>query len=319
MVIDPTRLSALYHSMQRLRRFEERVSSDFRDGRIPGIVHLGLGQEAIAAAVAANLREDDYVVSNHRGHGHLLAKGAPADLMMAEIWGKASGLGRGKGGSMHLAHVASGAMGANGIVGGGLPYAAGLGMAIRARGTEQVVAAYFGDGTISTGAFHEGTVLTSVLSLPVLLVAENNGYSETTGADFHLCGQSMVERLSGYGLRASQVDGMDAAAIDAAVAELVAYIRTERRPALIEAATYRYHGHYEGEFAKYRTREEIAARRAGDDPIDRARTQLLAAGVAAAELDAIDRAVDAEIDAAAEFAAASPLPEPETTLEGVYL
>jgi TPP-dependent pyruvate/acetoin dehydrogenase alpha subunit len=316
-VSDESKLLRLYELMLRVRWFEERVAADFRDGRIPGIAHLSIGQEAVAAGVSANLRPDDYVATTHRGHGHLLAKGAPADALMAEIWGRATGVCGGKGGSMHIAHVASGGLGANSIVGAGQPFAAGVAMAIRQRGQDRLVASYFGDGAITSGAFHEGLTMARVFSLPLLYVAENNGYSETTGARFHLGTATIGERLAGYGMRSEEVDGMDAVAVSEAAADLCAYIRAEQAPALLECRTYRYHGHFEGDPMLYRTDAELAQWRERD-PIPRLRQQLDAAGLGA-DADTMERAVAAEMDAAAAFAAQSPFPDPAQTLEGVLV
>src|SRR5262249_22804223 len=168
--------------MLRIRLFEERVGADARQGLIPSPIHLSIGQEAVAAGIVRNLREDDYLLTAHRPHGHAIAKGVPMDALMADLWGKATGLGKGKGGSMHVAHRPSGFLGANGVVGGGVPLAAGVGMAIRQFGTDQVVAVFFGDGAIPQGQLHEGATMAAVFSLPLLLVCENNGYAETVAA-----------------------------------------------------------------------------------------------------------------------------------------
>lgn len=311
------RLLRLYESMRLIRSFEERVSVDFRDGRIPGIVHLSIGQEAVAAAVSINLRDDDYILTTHRGHGHVLAKSDRPEELMAEIWGKSTGVCRGKGGSMHIAHVASGALGANSIVGAGQPFAAGVALAIRQRGTDQVVVSYLGDGAITTGGFHEGAEMASIFSLPILYVGENNLYSETTGVRFHLGGQSMLDRVSGYGFRVGHCDGMDAEAVDEAAAELVAWVRTNQRPAFLECQTYRYHGHFEGDPQRYRTSEEVTHWRERD-PLTRAERRLQEQGVDSTDLRAIDSRANQRVAAAAEFAMTSPFPQPAQTLEGVY-
>ena len=311
------RLTQLYETMLRIRLFEERVAQDFRDGRLPGIVHLSIGQEAVAAGVAVNLRADDYVFSTHRAHGHFLAKGAPIREMMAEIWGRKTGLCGGKGGSMHLADVANGILGANAIVGGGQPLAAGAAMAIRYRKTDQIVATYFGDGAVTSGGFHEGAVMAATFSLPILYVGENNGYSETAGASFHLRGGTIVDALRGYGFESRSVDGMDAEAISEAARELTELIRRDQRPALLECLTYRYHGHFEGDPMSYRTEAEVATWRARD-PISLAHARLLERGTSADELERIRLRVDAEVDAAAAYAAESSWPNPSATLEGVY-
>ena len=315
---NPESLLQLYESMLRIRRFEERVAQDFRDGKIPGIVHLSIGQEAVAAGITANLRPGDYVVSTHRAHGHILVKGAPANQLMAEIWGRATGVCKGKGGSMHIAHIASGGLGANSIVGAGQPFAAGVGMAIKYRGGDQIVVSYFGDGSVTSGGFHEGAIMAATFSLPILYVGENNGYSETTGARFHLRGGSIVNALAGYGFRSESVDGMDVQAVYESAGELVQWISEQGRPAVLECETYRYHGHFEGDPMAYRAADEVARWRERD-PIELAGTRLRTAGVDEGEIRALESRVEAEIAEAVAFAEASPSPQPEQTLEGVYV
>jgi TPP-dependent pyruvate/acetoin dehydrogenase alpha subunit len=314
---DAQRLLQLYELSARVRVFEERVAADFRSGKIPGIVHLSIGQEAVAAGVSVHLRESDYVVTTHRGHGHLLAKGAPANELMAEIWGKSTGLCRGKGGSQHIADASVGGF-ATGIVGQGQPLAAGLALALRERGSDGIVVSYFGDGAVTSGGLHEGAVIASVLALPVLFVAENNGYSETTHTTFHLAGRPIAERLSGYGFASEEVDGMDAEAVDAAAGRLIAGLRAGGGPALLECMTYRYHGHFEGDPMTYRTDDELRSWRERD-PISRLRSRLLEAGVGEERVAELDTAVAREMDDAAAFADASPLPAPAEALEGVYV
>lgn len=311
-----TELLELYERVLLIRLFEERVAKDFRDGKIPGITHLYLGQEAVAAGVSHALRPSDMIISNHRGHGHMLAKGAPPNEMMAEIWGRATGLCGGKGGSMHLSHPVSGCIGTNGIVGGGMPMSAGVGLAMKQRGLGEVAVVYVGDGTISTGAFHEGAVLISLESLPVLIVAENNRYSETTGTRYHLRGESILTRLGGYGFSSAHVDGMDAIAVADAAAKLLNGVRQGRGPAVLEADTYRYHGHYEGEFASYRQPEEIeeAKRR---DPVAGLRQFLRQRGLTDSQLSASEAAIRERVEDAASFAAGSPFPDEGELLQGV--
>lgn len=313
---DHEQLVGLLRQVARLRAFEERVARDFREGMIPGIVHLGLGQEAVAAGVSMALTGDDQVVSNHRGHCHVLAKGAPMDRLMAEIWGRVDGVCGGLGGSMHLADVASGNLGANGIVGAGLPIAVGAALGLQILGSDAIAVAYFGDGAISTGAFHEGAVIASLDGLPLLLVAENNGYSETTGADYHLKGQTVAARLAGYGFPTVHVDGMDALAVYEAASGCVDRVRRTRSPMLLEARTYRFHGHYEGEFAEYRTADEIEQARRRD-PVSVMSQRCIDAGVPAETVERTVQEATAEADRAADFAAASPEPVPHQIAEGV--
>ncbi len=318
-MVDTERLLGLYETMLRIRRFEERICSDFRDGRISGAIHLSIGQEAVATGVSANLRSDDYIFSTHRGHAHVVAKGAPVNGVMAEIWGKATGVCKGKGGSMHVLHRPSGVLGANGIVGGGAPIAAGAGMAIRHHKTDQVVVGYFGEGSVPNGAFHEGLTMACVFSLAMLFVGENNGYAETTSARFTLCGGTIVDRLAGYAqMRLERVDGMDAEAVDQAAKELVSWIRENQRPAALECETYRYRGHFEGDPVLYRTEEDVA-RWKERDPIVRAERRLREGGVDDETLERIGAQIAREIEEAAVFAAESPFPDPSETLVGVYV
>jgi TPP-dependent pyruvate/acetoin dehydrogenase alpha subunit len=303
--------------MERVRQFEECIAADFRDGRIPGVVHLSIGQEAVSAGVSLNLERGDYIATTHRGHGHMLAKGVPMKELMAEIWGKATGVCGGRGGSMHIAHRESGGLGANSVVGGGQPFAAGAAMAIRSRGGSEIVVSYFGDGAVSSGGFHEGVVMATVFSLPILYVGENNGYAETTNARFHLREGTIGDRMSGYGLRWTRVDGMDAEAVDGAVAELVSWIRSNGKPALLECETYRYRGHFEGDPGTYRTNDELEKWRARD-PLERARRRLREAGATETELQSLSARVRAEVDDARRFAEESPLPSAGAVTEGVY-
>ena len=310
------RLLRLYELAVRIRMFEEQIARDYRDGKIPGVVHLSIGQEAVAAGVSANLTQTDVVLTTHRGHGHLLAKGAPAPQLMAEIWGRVDGLCKGKGGSQHIADDATRGY-STGIVGQGQPLAAGLAMAIRHQGKDALVVSYLGDGAVFAGGFHEGLVMSTAYSLPVLYVVENNLYSETTRTSVHLSGRSITQWVAGYDLRAAAVDGMDTEAVDAAAKELTAWVRDNSRPALLECETYRYHGHFEGDPMAYRSREE-EARWQERDPVDRLRRRLDELGMDPGRLSEIDDAATTEMQAAAEFAAASPWPNAADLLEGVY-
>jgi TPP-dependent pyruvate/acetoin dehydrogenase alpha subunit len=315
---DENRLLELYEMMLRIRRFEERVGRDAREGLIPGPIHLSIGQEAIAAGVVGNLRSDDYVLTSHRPHGHALAKGVPMNELMAEIWGKETGICKGRGGSMHIAHRPSGFLGANGVVGGGAPLAAGVGMAIRYLKTDAVAALFFGEGAIPQGQLHEGATMAGVFSLPTLLVCENNGYAETVSAKFYLAEGSAAERLRGYGrFRVEQVDGMEVAAVDELTQELLAWMRETGRPAALECLTARFGGHFEGDELTYRKPEELEPW-LERDPIAQAERTLRERGVDDARLASIDAAVSRQVDEAARFASDSPVPDPDAVMERLH-
>ncbi|MBI2526039.1 MAG: thiamine pyrophosphate-dependent dehydrogenase E1 component subunit alpha [Candidatus Rokubacteria bacterium] len=317
---EPTREQglAIYRMMQLIRRFEERVAECFAGGEIPGFIHLSVGQEAPPAAVCALLGPDDLVGATHRGHGQCLAKGAPPDRMMAELFGRATGTCRGKGGSMHLCDMAHGVLGTNGVVGASLPIAVGTALASRVRGSGQVTAAFFGDGAANTGAAHEALNLASVWELPVVFVCENNLYAEFTPQSVHTKAGSIAQRAGAYGMRGVRVDGNDVPAVFAAAAEAVELARGGRGPTLIEAMTYRFRGHHEGDPMAYRQKAELEEWRA-KDPLPRFRGWLGERGwLTDAERARLEAEVQAEVNAATEFARQSPWPAPEAALEGVY-
>ena len=314
------RLLWMYRAMLRMRTFDERVVALFAAGAITGALHSYVGEEAVAAGVCVNLRPDDYVASTHRGHGHLLAKGGRMDRMMAELYGRVDGYCRGKGGSMHITDVSLGILGANGIVGAGIPIAAGAATAIRLRGGDQVVACFFGDGAANIGAFHEGINLAATWRLPVVFVCENNGYAQFTPQRMHAATPDLFGRAHGYGISGVAVDGNDAVAVAEVAAEAIARARAGQGPSLIEAKTYRWHGHAINNPASAigRPAEEIEAWKARD-PIPRLGEQLLSQGLATEpELEALRQAAEEEIERAIAFAEASPAPSPEDALRDVY-
>jgi acetoin:2,6-dichlorophenolindophenol oxidoreductase subunit alpha len=309
---------SLLRTMVRIRAFEERVRDLFAAGRLPGFVHLSLGQEGVASGACAALRADDYVLSTHRGHGHMVAKGANTARMMAELYAKRTGSCKGKGGSMHIADASVGVLGANGVVAGGLTVAAGVGLSIRQRRTDQVCLCFFGDGAANRGPFHEALNLAAVWKLPVIFLCENNGWASTTPHRYACAVPDIAARAAGYGLREVIVDGMDALAVHGAVTEAVDRARAGGGPALIEAKVVRWQGHYEGDPQGYRDRAEIAEGK-GRDPIARLRSGLLAAAaISPGQVAEIERAALAEIDAAVAFGESSPLPAPEEALEDLY-
>jgi TPP-dependent pyruvate/acetoin dehydrogenase alpha subunit len=302
---------ALYRTMARIRAFEERVAARFRGGDIHGFVHVSLGQEAVAAGACSVLGPGDAITTTHRGHGHCIAKGADPARMMAELFGRATGICGGKGGSMHVADPTLGILGANGIVGAGIPLAVGAALASKVSPDGSVAVAFFGEGAVHTGAFHEAVTLAVAWRLPVVLLCENNGYAEFTRSDRWL-GPTLVERAAAYGLRAETVDGNDAASVAEVVGDVVATSRAGSGPAFVEARTTRFSGHYEGDPQRYRAPDELAALDARDPlAIMRARLDSAAA-------DELDAAAELEMDRAVEAALAAPYPEPDAVLADVH-
>ncbi|RIQ22850.1 alpha-ketoacid dehydrogenase subunit alpha/beta [Jiangella rhizosphaerae] len=301
--------------MRRIRRFEERAGQLYRDTEVPGFLHLSIGQEATAVGACRPLRATDAITSTHRGHGHCLAKGLAPAPMFAELMGRDAGTCHGRGGSMHIADPSLGVYGANGIVGAGLPIAGGVATAFRLLGGDGVVVAFFGDGAVAQGMFHEAVNLAAVWDLPVIFCCENNHYAEfSRAADQHRAG--LAERAAGYGIDYAHVDGNDVVAVADLMTKLVDQRRCGAGPVLVEADTYRWHGHYEGDPERYRDSAEVAEWR-HRDPLIRARDRLLAAGVDAGTVDAVDVEVEAEIEAAVEFARAAPEPSPSSLAEYV--
>ncbi|MBI1298879.1 pyruvate dehydrogenase (acetyl-transferring) E1 component subunit alpha [bacterium] len=313
----------IYTRMLRIRRFEEQVGKLFAQGQLPGFVHLYIGEEAVGAGVCAALRDDDYIISTHRGHGHVIAKGGDFDRMMAELFGKATGYCKGKGGSMHIADFSIGMLGACGIVGGGIPVAVGAGLSAKTRGTDQVSVTFFGDGAANEGSFHESINLASVLKLPVLFVCENNQYGEFTPADKAMNIKDVAIRAAGYGIPGVIVDGTDALAVYEAAQEAVARARRGEGPTLIEAKTHRKGGHAEGEEAflggqQYRSEaEKLDAQR--KDPIFRLHEVIVERQLIALEqLETLDESIVSEVNAAVEFARNSPDPDVESIFEDMW-
>jgi len=317
-MIPPETQVGLLRTMIRIRAFEERVRDLFAAGRLPGFVHLSIGQEGVAAGACAALRADDYALSTHRGHGHMVAKGADTSRMMAELYAKRAGSCKGKGGSMHIADASVGVLGANGVVAGGLTVAAGVGLSIKQRRTGQVCLCFFGDGAANRGPFHEALNLAVIWKLPVIFLCENNGWASSTPHRYACAVPDVAVRAAGYGLRGVVVDGMDALEVYAAVRGAVDRARAGGGPALIEAKVVRWQGHYEGDPQGYRDRTEIAEGKARD-PIARLRSKLLAENILGAEQVAeMERAALAEIDTAVAFGESSPLPEPEEALDDLF-
>jgi len=318
MAIEKEKLISMYRVMVRHREFEERVLKEFAAGSIPGGVHLSQGQEAIAAGGIATLRVDDYILTHHRGHGHLIAKGGETDRMMAELFGKKTGIMKGKGGSLHLTDPDIGDLGADGIVATGLVTATGAGLSAKMRGTDQVTVCFFGDGCVNTARFHEGVNLASIWNLPVVYVCENNGYAESTTVKDSCRLENLADRAVTYGIPGKTVDGNDVLAVYEAVGEAVTRARKGEGPAFIECKTCRWRGHYEGDTQTYRTKEELeeCMKR---DPIKRFREKLTKMGVLTEKkVDKIRQEALEEMDKAVKFAEESLFPDPEEVLTDVY-
>jgi TPP-dependent pyruvate/acetoin dehydrogenase alpha subunit len=308
----------LFSVMALIRAFETRVAELYRDGDIPGFVHTSLGQEAVAAGVGAALQDDDYLATTHRGHGHCLAKGVDVDGMMAELFARADGLCRGKGGSMHVADPARGVLGANAIVGASMPLAVGAGLSSKLRKQGRVAVAFFGEGAVNQGAFHEALNLAAIWDLPVLFVCENNIYAEFTDSRRMTRVPGVADRTAAYGIEASVVDGNDVEAVHAAASAAAARCRAGDGPVLLEAETYRWHGHYEGDAQPYKPEDESAAWRDQDPLIVQARRLAERGDATEADLDRVRSEAAERVDAAIARARELPTPEPEEAFAHVF-
>lgn len=316
--VSAERLRAMLGTMLLIRAFEEKAEELYGLGRVHGTMHLSIGQEAVAVGVCEALRPEDYILSTHRGHGHCLAKGADVRRMMAEFLGKETGYCRGRGGSMHIADVEGGNLGANGIVAGGLPIATGVGLSIQMRRTQQVCVAFFGDGAANEGAFHESLNLASIWDLPVVFVCENNQYAMSMPVGKSMRVERVADRACAYGVPGRTVDGMDVLTVFEAAQEAVERARAGGGPTLLECVTYRYRGHSKSDRQRYRTREEVERWRT-QDPIQRLRAHLEAQGLLDPDAyEALAAAARERVEDAVRFAEASPEPDPATLLEDVY-
>ena len=312
-------ISALYRTMQQMRQFELRIQHTYRSGVMPGFIHLYVGEEAVAAGVCAHLSKEDYVTSTHRGHGHALAKGVPMKEAFAEIWGKPIGINGGRGGSMHIYDPSCGFLGTNGIVGAGIPIASGAAMATSLRGDGHVAVSFFGDGAVNNCAFHEGINLAAALSLPVVFVCENNLYATETPFHRVTKNTNVSARGAAYGIPGIRIDGNDVLEVHRVAGEAIARARSGEGPTLIECETYRPLGHFEGDPGTgYRSKEEIAEWKLRD-PLERLAKAAIQSGVMKeADLLAIEHEVELEIEAAYQFAKASPEADPATVSDYVY-
>ena len=312
-------LVRLYETMVLIRAFDERFAALVAQGKFVGTGHLYVGQEAVAAGVCAALRDDDYVTSTHRGHGHCLAKGVDPKEMMAELFGKASGTCKGKGGSMHIADFRRGMLGANGIVGAGLPIACGAALTAKLTSSGRVVVAFFGDGAANIGAFHESLNLASVWKLPVAFVCENNRYGEATPVEYALAADHVADRAAAYRMPGSIADGQDVLDVYGKAREAVEHARSGRGPALLECETYRYYGHYLGDAARYRSAEEVESFRSRDCLLRFGEYLQRSQRVPGRRLEEIRAEQERRLDEAVAFAEGSPAPALADLTTDVYV
>jgi acetoin:2,6-dichlorophenolindophenol oxidoreductase subunit alpha len=320
MEISKDKLFDLHHRMVRIRIFEEEAGKLMESARIPGALHLYVGEEAVAAGVMCNLTDEDQITSTHRGHGHLVAKGGDFKKMYAELFGRDTGYCRGKGGSMHISDMDLGMLGANGIVGAGPPIAMGAAFANRYKGNGNVAVAFFGDGASNEGAFHEAANMAATWKLPLVLLCENNGYGEFTPQAKHQAIKDVADRAIGYGMPGVTVDGMDAVAVYEAAGEAIARARRGEGPTLLECKTYRFYDHVgiRGMGVSYRTDAEVLEWRQRD-AIEGLEKRMTEMGVASPDdLKAVHERVRAEALDAIKFAEESPFPEPSELLTDVY-
>lgn len=317
-MIERERAGHIYRVMTRIRAFEFKALKLFEENKLRGSVHLYIGEEAVAATVCSRLTDADYITSTHRGHGHCIAKGARLDMAMAELMGKATGYCKGRSGSMHIADFTQGNLGANAIVGGGIPIAVGAALSAKMQKQDRVAVAFFGDGASNEGTFHESLNLAGVWKLPVIFVCENNGYGISVPTWQSTSVENISIRAQAYNMPGETVDGNDVEDIDAAFERALSRARAGEGPSLIECKTYRWMGHWTGDPQTYRSREEVE-RWKEKDPIKRWREKLIACDLyTAEELDAIEHEAKEETEAATQFAINSPNPDPAHVLDDVF-
>lgn len=306
----------IYKTMNEIRFFEEKVHKIFSDGQIPGFVHLYVGEEAVATGVMSQLTDDDYITSTHRGHGHAIAKGCDLNGMMAEIMGKRDGLGHGKGGSMHVAEIDKGMLGANGIVGGGFGLAIGASISIINQGKDNVAVCFFGDGAANEGTFHEGLNFASILNLPVIFVCENNQFAEGTTHDYASASETIAERASAYNMPGVRVDGMNVLEVYQATQKAVERAKKGEGPTLIECDTYRKYGHFEGDEQKVKSPND---RNADKNATVEFRKQAIEEGwLTEEEADDIEKTAEQAVEDAVKFADESELPDEDSLYKDVF-
>ncbi|MCG2075420.1 thiamine pyrophosphate-dependent dehydrogenase E1 component subunit alpha [Staphylococcus epidermidis] len=306
----------IYKTMNEIRFFEEKVHKIFSDGRIPGFVHLYVGEEAVATGVMSQLSDDDYITSTHRGHGHAIAKGCDLNGMMAEIMGKRDGLGHGKGGSMHVAEIDKGMLGANGIVSGGFGLAIGASISIINQGKDNVAVCFFGDGAANEGNFHEGLNFASILDLPVLFICENNQFAEGTTHDYASASETIAERAAAYNMPGVRVDGMDVVEVYKATQEAVERAKKGEGPTLIECDTYRKYGHFEGDEQKVKSPDDRNADK--NATVEFRKRAIEENWLTEKETDEIEKAAEQAVEDAVKFAEESELPDEDSLYKDVF-
>ena len=317
--LQKTQLLDAFSRMRTIREFEDRIHVKNQAGEVPGFIHLSAGQEASAVGICMHLSEDDHITSTHRGHGHSIAKGCDVVAMMDEIYAKRSGLCGGKGGSMHMADLSKGMIGANGIVGAGVPLAAGAALKSHVLGLDRVAVAFFGDGAVNEGATLETMNLAKVLNLPLIFAMEDNGYGEATPSSYAIAGD-VIERAAGFDLQTYQVDGHDFFAVHATAGKAITDARAGKGPAFLHISLSRYYGHFEGDAASYRPEGEVASVKSERDCLMLFRQHAVAGGqVTDAELDEVESQVIARLDGAIEHAIAAAPPVEKDLLTDVYV
>lgn len=318
MNISNSKVIDMYKTMLKIRKFEEVAVNASAEGRIPGFIHLYIGEEAVATGVCANLNDNDYITSTHRGHGHIVAKGGNLKFMMAELFGKATGYCKGRGGSMHIADATKGILGANGIVGAGHDLALGAGLSAQYKGTDQVCICFFGDASTNQGTFHEALNMASVWKLPIVFVCENNGYGISTSQKRHQAIKDVADRGAAYNVPGVVVDGNDVFAVYEASAEGIKRAREGKGPTIVECKTYRHRGHFEGDPGTYKPKEE-QEEWVKKDPIPRFEKYILENGILSETgIKEVQAEIDSQIKEAVEFADNSPEPQLEVAVEDVY-
>jgi TPP-dependent pyruvate/acetoin dehydrogenase alpha subunit len=313
--VSPELLREFFREMLLIRRFEEKVEERFRAGELPGFLHVAIGQEAVAVGVCRALEEGDVIASTHRAHGHTLAKGTHPNEVMAELYGKIEGCSHGYGGSMHLYDVERGNLGANAVVGGGLPAVNGAALAFKFRDEPRVAVAFFGDGATNIGTFHESLNLAQLWQVPAVFVCEDNHWAESTPASQHMPIKNLAMRAVAYGMESMKVDGQDVQQVYETASKAIEHARSGRGPVFLLAETYRLSGHYIGDPQVYRPKDELKTLRETQDPIDKLRAAL---DISDDEFEDLDREVTELVEGAVEFAKAGTDPKPEDALKNVY-
>ncbi len=313
------KLLLVYERMRLIREFENKAAELFAQGKVPGFVHLYAGEEAIAVGLCTLLTDADFITSTHRGHGHCIAKGVDINAMMAELYGKKTGACNGKGGSMHIADVDKGMLGANGIVGAGGPLACGAGLTAKVKGTDQATICFFGDGASEQGTMHESMNLAAIWKLPVVFVCENNGFAQTTPARYHCAAEDIADRATAYNIPGFAVDGTDFFAVYEAAEQAIARARAGQGPTLLECKAFRYFGHFQGDNLSYYTDADRASQKARD-PLDKFARRVTERGIISqAELSAIDAKAKQVLEDAVKFAEESPYPDEAQVYTDVYV